>query len=319
MNHIQGKKILITGGGGFLGSFVVEKLKEKGCKDIIVPRSREYNLCSQEVSFALVKKARPDILIHLAAAFGGIEANRLNAGKFLYDNLAMGIHLMEAARQADVEKFVTCGSVCSYPKYAPIPLKEEGIWDGYPDEITAGYGLAKKLLLAQGQEYRRQYGFQAIHMILVNLYGPRDRFDSASSNVVAALIRRCQEAKAQGQSQLTVWGSGKATREFLYVEDAANAIIMAAEKYNGEMPVNIGTGIETPIRTLAELIAKKTGFQGNLVWDTSKPDGHPRRYMDVQKAKDFFGFEAKVNLEEGIHKTVEWYMLQDSIRLDSKQ
>lgn len=307
MASLRGKRVMVTGGGGFLGSYVVERLQLMGCGEIIAPRSREYDLRSQDACFRLLMRTRPEIVIHLAASFGGIEANRRNPGKFLYDNLAMGIHLIEAARQAGTDKFVTCGSVCAYPKQASIPYKEEEIWDGYPDENTAGYGLAKRLLLALGQQYRIQYGFRSIHLVPGNLYGPRDRFDPADSNVVAALIRRCVEAEQAGLAEMSVWGSGNATREFTYVEDAADAIVLATEKYDGESPVNIGTGVETPIRRLAELIAQSAGFRGRLSWDTSKPDGYPRRYMDVAKAKSGFGFEAQVSLEEGISRTVDWY------------
>lgn len=307
MGGLAGKKILVTGGGGFLGSYVVAKLQACGVKEIQVPRSAQYNLCDPQEAWRLLEHAKPDIVIHLAAVYGGLEANRQSPGKIFYDNASMGLHLMEAARQTGVEKFVACGSYSSYPKHAPTPFREEDLWEGFPEDSIAGYGLAKKIVLAQGLFYRKQYGFNAIHVIPVNLYGPGDRFDPASANVAAALIRRCMETVRQGGTELTVWGSGKATREFLYVEDAAEAIVLAAAEYDGGEPVNIGTGIETPIRELAEMIADTVGFKGKLIWDTSKPDGHPRRYMDVRKAKDFFGFEAKVTLAEGIRRTVDWY------------
>ncbi|MFC4767269.1 GDP-L-fucose synthase family protein [Effusibacillus consociatus] len=307
MNGLKEKKIMVTGGAGFLGSHVVERLMKSDCADIVVPRSTQHDLRNQAVAFSLVRNVKPDIIIHLAASVGGIEANRRNPGKFFYENLSMGIHLMEAARLANVEKFVACGTICSYPKFAPVPFKEEDLWQGYPEETNAPYGLAKKMLLVQSQAYRRQYGFNSIFLLPVNLYGPRDNFDPETSHVIPALIRKCLEAKEQGKDHIVVWGTGKATREFLYVEDAADAIILAAERYNGEEPVNIGTGREISIKSLTELIVEKIGFQGEIRWDPSKPDGQPRRCLNVEKAKQYFGFKAKVELSEGLQQTVDWY------------
>ncbi|MGG1664105.1 GDP-L-fucose synthase family protein [Brevibacillus sp. NRS-1366] len=307
MRRWKDKNIMVTGGAGFLGSHVVERLRKEGCKQIIVPRSREYDLRNPQASIDLVAKTRPDLIIHLAASVGGIEANRKNPGSFFYDNLCMGIHLMEAARLGNVEKFVACGTICSYPKFASVPFREEDLWDGYPEETNAPYGLAKKMLLVQSQAYRQQYGFNSIFLLPVNLYGPRDNFDLETSHVIPALIRKCLEAKKQNKDHITVWGSGKVTREFIYVEDAAEAILLAAERSDREEPVNIGTGEEITIKALAELIAEETGFLGEFRWDSEKPDGQPRRCLHVQKAKDYFGFEAKVSLREGLKKTIQWY------------
>lgn len=302
------KKVMVTGGAGFLGSHVVERLKQIGCKQIIVPRSIQYDLRNPQTAMALIQETRPNLIIHLAASVGGIEANRKNPGSFFYDNLSMGIHLMEAARSENVEKFVACGTICSYPKFASVPFKEEELWDGYPEETNAPYGLAKKMLLVQSQAYRQQYGFNSIFLLPVNLYGPRDNFDLETSHVIPALIRKCLEAKKLDKDHIIVWGSGKATREFLFVEDAAEAILLAAEKYNGSEPVNIGTGKEISIKELTEQIATLTGFTGQIRWDLQKPDGQPRRCLDVKRAKEWFGFEAKVSLEEGLKKTIDWYM-----------
>lgn len=317
MEQLKNKKIMVTGGAGFLGSHVVERLGQMGCSQIIVPRSRQYDLRNPQVAMSLMKETNPDIVIHLAASVGGIEANRKNPGSFFYDNLSMGIHLMEASRLAKVEKFVACGSICSYPKFASVPFKEDEIWDGYPEETNAPYGLAKKMLLVQSQAYRQQYDFNSIFLLPVNLYGPRDNFDLETSHVIPALIRKCLEAKEQGKNHILVWGSGKATREFLYVEDAAEAILRATASYNGTEPVNIGTGTEISIKDLTQVIADQTGFNGKILWDPSKPDGQPRRCLDVQRAKDYFGFEAKVSLEEGIKKTIAWYIEQ--IQLNNKK
>jgi GDP-L-fucose synthase len=308
MEQLNGKKIMVTGGSGFLGSHVVEKLKECGYKDLIIPRSSQYDLRNPSTCFSLVRSTKPDLILHLAASVGGIEANRKNPGSFFYDNLSMGLHLIEAARLANVEKFVAIGTICSYPKFAPIPFKEEDLWEGYPEETNAPYGLAKKMLLVQSQAYRKQYGFNSIFLLPVNLYGPRDNFDLESSHVIPALIRKCVEAREQGKDHITVWGTGKATREFLYVEDAADAILLAAARYNGEDPVNIGTGEEISIQSLVKLIAEKTGYTGKIFWDVSRPDGQPRRCLDVTKAKRLFGFEAKTRLPEGLEKTIAWYM-----------
>lgn len=311
MEQLKEKKVMVTGGAGFLGFHVVEKLRRMGHSKIIVPRSRQYDLRNPQTAMTLMEETKPDIVIHLAASVGGIEANRKNPGSFFYDNLSMGIHLMEAARLANVEKFIACGTICSYPKFASVPFKEEELWDGYPEETNAPYGLAKKMLLVQSQAYRQQYGFNSIFLLPVNLYGPRDNFDLETSHVIPALIRKCLEAKEQRKDHILVWGTGKATREFLFVEDAAEAILMATAGYHGSEPVNIGTGTEISIKDLAELIAKKTGFTGRILWDSTKPDGQPRRSLDVQRAKEYFGFEAKVRLEEGLRKTIDWYMNQN--------
>lgn len=310
---MKGKRIMITGGSGFLGSHVVEHFNSKGYSELIIPRSGQYDLRNQSVTFSLVKDTKPDIIVHLAASVGGIEANRKNPGTFFYDNATMGIHLMEAARLAQVEKFVGCGTICSYPKYGMIPLKEEALWDGYPEETNAPYGLAKKMLLVQSQAYREQYGFNSIYLLPVNLFGPRDNFDLESSHVIPALIRKCLEAKEQHQSQVKAWGTGNATREFLYVEDAAEAIVLATEQYNGREPINIGTGREISIRALMEMIAEKTGFSGEIVWDNNKPDGQPRRCLDVTKSQENFGFVSKTTLEEGLQNTIDWYLLNRKI------
>lgn len=330
MDFWANKRVLVTGGAGFLGSFVVEKLKERGCKDMFVPRSRDYDLVENGDCKRLYKDAKPDIVIHLAARVGGINANRLNPGKFFYDNLMMGVQMMELGRQVGVEKFVAIGTICAYPKYTPVPFKEENLWNGYPEETNAPYGLAKKMLLVQAQAYRQQYGFNAIYLLPVNLYGPRDNFDFESSHVIPALIRKCVEAihGEEGRDTvsdantshllppasntelptITVWGTGNATREFLYVEDAAEGIILAAERYNKSDPVNLGAGFEISIRDLVGLITKRTGFTGKIAWDTSKPDGQPRRKLDTSKAEKEFGFRATTQLEDGIKKTVDWYI-----------
>ena len=329
MDELTDKRVLVTGGAGFLGSFVVEKLKERGCKDIFVPRSKDYELVEYEACKRLYKDAKPDIVIHLAARVGGIGANRLNPGKFFYDNLMMGVQMIEEGRRVGIEKFVAVGTICAYPKFTPVPFKEEDLWNGYPEETNAPYGLAKKMLLVQAQAYRQQYGFNAIYLLPVNLYGPRDNFDLESSHVIPALIRKCVEAirgkEGSGSGSdantsyllppasdtelptITVWGSGNATREFLYVEDAAEGIILATERYNKSNPVNLGAGCEISIRDLVGLITKLTGFNGKIVWDTSKPDGQPRRKLDISRAEKEFGFKAKTSLGEGLMRTVEWY------------
>lgn len=312
MSFWENKRVLVTGGAGFLGSYVVEKLKEKGYKEIFVPRSKDYNLVEMEAVKRLYNDARPDIVIHLAAKVGGIGANRANPGKFFYDNLMMGVQMMDVGRQEGIEKFVALATTCSYPKFTPVPFKEENLWNGYPEETNAPYGLAKKMLLVQSQAYRQQYGFNSICLFPVNLYGPRDNFDPESSHVIPALIKKCVDAISQPQPlplpTLTVWGTGNATREFLYVEDAAEAIILATKRYNKSEPVNIGAGFEISIKDLVELIVNLTGFKGKIVWDSSKPDGQPRRMLDTSKAEKEFGFKAKTGFEEGLKKTIEWYM-----------
>jgi GDP-L-fucose synthase len=307
MSFWKDKKVVVTGGNGFLGSFVVEKLKEQGCKNIFVPRSKEYNLVELEAVKRLYKDTKPDIVIHLAAKVGGIGANMEKPGEFFYDNLMMGVQLMEEGRKFGIEKFVALGTICCYPKFTPVPFKEEDLWNGYPEETNAPYGLAKKMLLVQSQAYRQQYGFNSIFLMPVNLYGPRDNFDPKSSHVIPALIKKCFDAIREGNDEIVVWGTGKATREFLYVEDAAEGIILATEKYNKSDPVNLGAGFEISIKDLVELIVKLTGFKGKIVWDTTKPDGQPRRCLDTSKAYKEFGFKAKTSFEEGLKKTIEWY------------
>lgn len=303
----QNKRVLVTGGAGFLGSFVVNKLRKKGCRNIFIPRSREYNLVEMEAVKKVYRDSHPEIVIHLAARVGGIGANLKNPGSFCYDNLMMGIQLMEIGRQSNLEKFVIIGTICAYPKYTPVPFQEKDLWNGYPEETNAPYGLAKKMLLVQSQAYRQQYGFNSIYLLPVNLYGPGDNFNPESSHVIPALIRKCFEAKKEGKKQITVWGTGKPTREFLYVEDAAEAIVLSAEKYNRPEPVNIGAGFEISIKDLAHLIAKLTGFKGKIIWDRSKPDGQPRRCLDTSRAKAEFGFTAQTSFEEGLAGTVAWY------------
>ncbi|MDO9465009.1 MAG: GDP-L-fucose synthase [bacterium] len=304
---LNDKVILITGGTGFLGSFVVEKLKKKGYRNIFIPRSKNYNLVQMEAVKRLYKDSTPDIVIHLAAKVGGIGVNRENPGRFFYDNLMMGIQMMEQGRKFEIEKFVALGTICCYPKFTPVPFKEKDLWNGYPEETNAPYGLAKKMLLVQSQAYRQQYGFNSIFLMPVNLYGPRDNYNPKSSHVIPALIKKCFDAKKEGKDSIVIWGTGKATREFLYVEDCAEAIILAAEKYNKPDPVNIGAGFEISIKNLIALIAELTEFKGKIVWDTSKPDGQPRRKLDVSKARKEFGFAAKTDFKEGLRKTIEWY------------
>ena len=313
MDFWSDKRILVTGGAGFLGSFVVEKLQERGCKDIFVPRSKDYNLIEMEAVKRLYKDANPNVVIHLAAKVGGIGANRANPGKFFYENLMMGAQLMEEGRRAGIEKFVAVGTVCAYPKFTPVPFKEEDLWNGYPEETNAPYGLAKKMLLVQSQAYRQQYGFNAIFLLPVNLYGPRDNFDLDSSHVIPALIKKCVDAVSQPPTSdlqpptIIVWGDGSPTREFLYVEDAAEGIILATERYNNSDPVNLGSAYEISIKDLLEMIVRLTGFKGKIVWDTTKPNGQPRRKLDVSRADKEFGFRAKTPFEEGLRKTIDWY------------
>jgi len=309
MSFWQHKRVMVTGGAGFLGSYVVEKLREHGARHIFVPRSREYDLTEKDAVERAYRDAKPDLVIHLAAKVGGIGANQANPGKFFYENLQMGIQMMEVGRQRGVEKFVAIGTVCAYPKYSFVPFKEEDLWNGYPEETNAPYGLAKKMLLVQAQAYREQYGFNAIYLLPVNLYGPRDNFDPESSHVIPALIRKCVMTRSNlHPSSITVWGTGKATRDFLYVEDAAEGILLAAEKYDKPQPVNLGSGVEISINELVERIAELAGYQGKIIWDFSKPDGQPRRLLDTSRALHEFGFKAKTKLEDGLRKTVEWYL-----------
>ncbi len=311
----ENKRVVVTGGAGFLGSFVVEQLRARGCSQIIVPRSKDYDLVQMEAVQRLYADAKPDMVIHLAARVGGIGANQSNPGRFFYDNLMMGTQLIEVGRQRGLKKFVALGTICAYPKFAPIPFKEDDIWNGYPEETNAPYGLAKKMMLAQSQAYRQQYGFNSIVLFPVNLYGPRDNFDLNTSHVIPAMIRKCVEAKEAGKDRFTLWGDGSPSREFLYVEDAAEGILCAAELYNGSLPVNLGTGEEITIHNLAGLIANEVGFKGQIEWDTTKPNGQPRRCLDVSRAKQLFGFQARHNLREGLKKTIQWFHLNSqSIR-----
>ena len=303
----QHKRVLVTGGAGFLGSHLVENLEAHGCQEILVPRSQEYDLRDNMAVISLYQDTRPEIIIHLAAIVGGIGANRERPGEFFYDNLIMGAQLMEQARLLGARKFVGVGTVCAYPKFTPVPFKEENLWDGYPEETNAPYGLAKKMLLVQAQAYRQQYSFNAIYLLPVNLYGPRDNFDPASSHVIPALIKKCFDAIDGQEDEIVVWGDGSPTREFLYVEDCAEAIVLAAERYDKPDPVNIGAGFEISIKDLVYLIADLTGFRGRITWDTTKPGGQPRRCLDVSRAREELGFEARVPFEEGLHKTIEWY------------
>ena len=303
----KNKHVIVTGGSGFLGSFVVEKLKQRGARNIFIPRSSEYDLRHPESITHLLQDHRANMIIHLAALAGGIGANRARPAEFFYDNLMMGVPLLHQAWEKNVEKFVAVGSVCSYPKYTPLPFKEENLWDGYPEETNAPYGLAKKMLLVQSQSYRQQYGYNSIYLMPVNLFGPRDNFDLETSHVIPALIRKAVEAGERGDKEMMVWGDGSPTREFLYVEDAADGIVTAAEKYNGDQPVNLGSGFEISIKDLVEMIIKMTGFEGQLVWQTDKPNGQPRRGLDVSRAKDYFGWSAQVPFEEGMRRTIEWY------------
>jgi GDP-L-fucose synthase len=307
MSFWTGKRVTVTGGAGFLGSFVVARLKDLGCEHVFVPRSSQYNLVEMEAVKRMYRDARPDIVIHLAARVGGIGANRENPGKFFYDNLLMGTQLIEQARLSNTSKLVAIGTVCAYPKFAPVPFREQDLWNGYPEETNAPYGLAKKMLLVQSQAYREQYGFNSIFLLPVNLYGPRDNFDLQSSHVIPALVRKCIEARESGSREIVCWGDGTPTREFLYVEDCAEAIVLAAEKYDGSEPVNIGTGNEISIKELTGLIAELTGFTGRIVWDKSKPNGQPRRCLDVSRAKALFGFTAQTSFRDGLTKTIEWY------------
>ena len=304
----SGRRVVVTGGAGFLGSHVVEKLVQRGCRDVVVPRSREYDLRDRDAIIRLYRETRPQLVIHLAAIVGGIGANRASPGRFFYDNAVMGIDLLEYARQLGVEKFVAVGTVCAYPRSTPVPFRESDLWNGYPEETNAPYGLAKKMMLVQAQAYRQQYGFNAVYLLPVNLYGPRDNFDLETGHVIPSLIRKCVEAKAQNADHITLWGDGSPTREFLYVEDAAEGILLAAEHYDGAEPVNLGTGQEISIKDLAELIAAEVGFRGRIEWDTSKPNGQPRRCLDVTRASDLFGFRATQPFRAGMAKTIAWFL-----------
>ena len=303
----EDRRIVVTGGAGFLGSYVLEGLKRRGCKHVLVPKIEDYDLVQMKDISRMYDDMTPDVVIHLAAVVGGIGANREHPGKFFYENLMMGIQLIEQARLRKIEKFVAIGTVCAYPKFTPVPFKEEDIWNGYPEETNAPYGLAKKMLLAQSQAYRQEYGFNSIFLLPVNLYGPGDNFNPESSHVIPALIKKCIDAIDRGDKYIECWGTGSASREFIYADDAAEGILLAAELYNGSDAVNIGAGFEITIKDLAEKIVKLTGFKGGIRWDPTKPDGQPRRCLDTAKAKKLFGFQAETGFDEGLKATIEWY------------
>ena len=301
------RRVCVTGGAGFLGSYIIEKLEARGAGEIFIPKIEDYDLTDPASIRRMLDDARPDIILHLAAQVGGIGANREHPAEFFYNNLMMGVQLMHQSWQRGVEKFVALGTVCAYPKFTPVPFREDDLWNGYPEETNAPYGLAKKMLLVQAQSYRQQYGYNAIFLLPVNLYGPRDNFDLHSSHVIPALIRKCIEAREAGEKEVIVWGDGSPSREFIYAEDAAEGILLAAEKYNGGEPVNIGSGFEIRIKDLAELIARLSGFEGKIVFDPTKPNGQPRRALDVSRAEKEFGFKARVGFEEGLRRTIDWY------------
>ncbi|GMR23429.1 MAG: GDP-L-fucose synthase [Acidobacteriota bacterium] len=306
MMDLSTKRVVLTGGAGFLGRHVREELENQGAKEVVVPRRAQYDLIEEDAVERLYREHDPDIVIHLAAVVGGIGANRENPGKFLYENLVMGVHLMEHARLLGVEKFVSIGTICSYPKFTPVPFHEDDLWSGYPEETNAPYGLAKKMLLVQGQAYRTQYGMNAIHLLPVNLYGPWDNFDPRSSHVIPALILKCQEAIDAGATEITCWGDGSPTREFLYVQDCAQGIVAATTRYDAPEPVNLGAGFEISIKELASLITELMGFEGEIRWDTTKPNGQPRRSLNVERASAF-GFRATTQFREGLQKTIDWF------------
>jgi len=306
-DFFKDRRIVVTGGAGFLGSYVIEGLQKRGCKNILIPKIEDYNLVRLPDVVKMYDFMKPDIVIHLAAVVGGIGANRLHPGKFLYENLMMGVQLIDQARLRNIEKFVAIGTVCSYPKFTPVPFKEDDLWNGYPEETNAPYGLAKKMLLVQSQSYRTEYGFNSIFLVPVNLYGPRDNFNPDSSHVIPALIKRCFDAIDAGEDHITCWGTGKPSREFIYAGDAAEGILLATELYNGPEPVNIGAGFEITIKDLVEKIAKLIGFTGQIRWDPSKPDGQPRRRLDVSRAKKLFGFTAQMSFDEGLKLTIDWF------------
>ena len=305
--HLKEKRIVVTGGAGFLGKHVVNKLEQEGCKFIFVPRSKEFDLTKENDIIKMLEVFKPDIIIHLAAVVGGIGANQKNPGKFFYKNLIMGVQLMEQSRLFGVEKFVAIGTICSYPKFASVPFKEKELWDGYPEETNAPYGLAKKMMLVQSQAYREQYGFNSIFLLPVNLYGPGDNFDLETSHVIPAVIKKFIVAKERDESKVSLWGSGNVTREFIYVEDAAEGIVLATKNYNQSDPINIGSGQEITIKELSDKIKGLTGYTGKVIWDISKPDGQPRRRLDIQQAKEKLGFTANTDLESGLQNTIKWY------------
>jgi GDP-L-fucose synthase len=303
----QGKRVCVTGGGGFLGGFVLEALKTRGADRVFVPRQRDFDLVRSEDVRRLLAEAQPEIILHLAAHVGGIGANQVHPAEFFYDNLMMGVQLLHESWKVGVTKFVAVGTVCAYPKFTPVPFREEDFWNGYPEETNAPYGLAKKMLLVQSQSYRQQYGYNSIYLIPVNLYGPRDNFDLETSHVIPALIRKFLEAGARQEEQVVLWGDGSPSREFLFVRDAAEAILLGAERYDGSEPVNLGSGQEIRIAELARRIAELTGYAGEIVWDTSRPNGQPRRALDTQRATRLFGFRASTGLDDGLRQTIEWY------------
>jgi GDP-L-fucose synthase len=310
MEYWTTRRVMVTGGAGFLGAWVVRKLRQRGCQNIFVPRSQDYDLRHGEDIRRAISAAAPEIIIHLAARVGGIGANRAHPAEYFYDNLMMGVPLLHEAWRAGVSKFVAIGTVCAYPKFTPVPFREDDLWDGYPEETNAPYGLAKKMLLVQSQAYRQQYGYNSIFLLPVNLYGPGDNFDPESSHVIPALIKKCVDAKTRGGDAIEGWGDGSPTREFLYVEDAAEGILLAAEHYNDSQPVNLGSGKEVSIKELVEMISRLTGFEGRIVWDTTRPNGQPRRSLETSRANRLFGFKAQVGFEEGLRQTIEWYVAQ---------
>ena len=307
-DFFKNRRIVVTGGAGFLGGYIIDGLQKRGCKNSLVPKIEEYNLVNPADVIRMYDDMKPDIVIHLAAVVGGIGANRMHPGKFFYENLMMGVHLIEQARLRNLEKIVALGTVCSYPKFTPVPFKEDDLWNGYPEETNAPYGLAKKMLLVQSQSYRTEYGLNSIFLVPVNLYGPGDNFNPESSHVIPALIKKCVDAIDAGDDHIVCWGTGKASREFIYVNDAAEGILLATERYNGPEPVNIGAGFEITIKDLVDKIVKLTGFKGQIRWDSSKPDGQPRRRLDVSRAKKLFGFEAQMSFDEGLKRAVDWYL-----------
>lgn len=305
--ELQGKRVVVTGGAGFVGTHLVAMLRARGCGEVFVPRSAEYDLVEREAVRRLYRDMRPDIVFHLAARVGGIGANQRNPGAYFHDNLQMGVHVIEEGRRASVPKVVLSGTICSYPKHAPVPFREESIWDGYPEETNAPYGIAKKALVVMAQAYRLQYGTNAIALLPVNLYGPGDNFDLETSHVIPAMIRKCIDAKAQGREEIELWGDGSPTREFLYVEDCARAFVLAAERYDGADPVNVGAGFEISIADLAAKIVQLTGYSGRIVWDHSRPNGQPRRSLDTHRAAEYFGFQATTSFDDGLQRTIAWY------------
>jgi len=316
----ENRRVVVTGGAGFLGGYVTEGLQKRGCKNILVPKIEDYDLVSIDDIIRMYEDMKPDIVIHLAAVVGGIGANREHPGEFFYKNLMMGVQLIEQGRLRNIEKFVAIGTVCAYPKFTPVPFKEENIWNGYPEETNAPYGLAKKMLLVQSQSYRAEYGFNSIFLLPVNLYGPGDNFDPASSHVIPALIKKCVDAIESGADYIDCWGTGSASREFIYVADAAEGILLATEQYNGPEPVNIGAGFEITIKELAEKIVELTGFTGEIRWDSSRPDGQPRRRLDVSKANKYFGFKAKTPFDKGLKATIDWYRKhKNEYRISNKE